>query len=161
MGHVFGQFAGASDLFGRQTFLPVIHVGAAIQLHGMCLSTCQFRRVFRATGIQDGLFHFAGEVQPEFGIQVTVAIDGVTRDLLVANDHDIGIPLTGRMNRAIDHLPEQASLSDDVIRLDGLHLVTIFFEVVTHQQRLIQQILEIEAPAQTFETAGERTGVTL
>src|SRR5215212_1936715 len=51
-------------------------------------------------------------------------------------------------------------MPNHVIRLDGLHFFPVRFEVISHQQRLVEQVLKSKGPVEALETAGKGSRVT-
>ena len=89
--------------------------------------------VFGTAGIQYCFFHAGRKLKVQQFIKVAVSRNGVAGKVFVTNDDEIGIQLAGRMDRAIDHLPKESCLPDNIIRFNGLHLVTIKFQMIAHQ----------------------------
>ena len=100
MRHVFGHLADAGDLFGGEAFLPVVHVGAAVQFYRVDFLLRQLGWVFGTAGIQNRVADFVIEGQAEGLVQRFIPCNGVEGKVFVADNFEVGEQLEGRRGRS-------------------------------------------------------------
>ncbi len=155
----FGDLADAGYLLRSENLFPIIEAGAAVQFYGIGFVPGKFGGILRTAGVEDRAFDSFVEIQAEGFVQSFETGQRVQGEVFVADDVEVREQFSGRMNAAMNQPPEQGRLTDHIPGAGRFHFGAVLFQVIAHEQGLVEQVVEIKRPVQAFEAADHRGGM--